>query len=168
MAAGAGFADATRALARFAGVARRFEFRGSANGVTFVDDYAHLPSEVRDALATARNGGWDRVIAVFQPHRYTRTAELGTAFGPAFADADVVVVTDVYGAGEPPVPGVTGRLVADAVQRAFPGRPVIYAPARSGLRQTVAGLLEPGDLCCTLGAGDLTTLPDELMSDPGW
>jgi UDP-N-acetylmuramate--alanine ligase len=168
MAAGAGFADATRALARFAGVARRFEFRGSANGVTFVDDYAHLPSEVRDALATARNGGWDRVIAVFQPHRYTRTAELGTAFGPAFADADVVVVTDVYGAGEPPVPGVTGRLVADAVQRAFPGRPVIYAPARSGLRQTVTGLLEPGDLCCTLGAGDLTTLPDELMSDPGW
>jgi UDP-N-acetylmuramate--alanine ligase len=168
LAAGAGFADATRALARFAGVARRFEFRGSANGVTFVDDYAHLPSEVRDALATARNGGWDRVVAVFQPHRYTRTAELGTAFGPAFADADVVVVTDVYGAGEAPVPGVTGRLVADAVLRAFPGRPVLYVPARSGLRRAVAGLLQPGDLCCTLGAGDLTTLPDELMSDPGW
>lgn len=168
LAAGATFADAARALARFAGVARRFEFRGASRGVTFVDDYAHLPSEVRDALATARNGEWDRVVAVFQPHRYTRTAELGAAFGPVFADADVVVVTDVYGAGEPPVPGVSGRLVADAVEAALPGRPVVYEPARAGLRRAVAGLLESGDLCCTLGAGDLTTLPDELMADPGW
>ncbi len=168
LAAGATFPDVTRALARFAGVARRFEFRGTANGVTFVDDYAHLPSEVCDALATARNGGWGRVVAVFQPHRYTRTAELGAGFGPAFGDADVVVVTDVYGAGEPPVPGVTGALVADAVRRALPDRPVVYTPARAELRRAVAGLLQPGDLCCTLGAGDLTTLPDELMSDPGW
>jgi UDP-N-acetylmuramate--alanine ligase len=168
LAAGATVADAARALSRFAGVARRFEFRGSAHGVTFVDDYAHLPSEVRDALATARNGGWDRVVAVFQPHRYTRTAELGADFGPAFADADVVVVTDVYGAGEAPVPGVSGRLVADAVERARPDRPVVYAASRAGLRTAVSGLLVPGDLCCTLGAGDLTTLPDELMSDPGW
>ena len=123
---------------------------------------------MRDALATARNGGWDRVVAVFQPHRYTRTAALGPAFGPAFADADVVVVTDVYGAGEPPEPGVSGRLVADAVAASLPDRTVVYLPARAGLRRAVAGLLEPGDLCCTLGAGDLTTLPDELMSDPDW
>ena len=168
MAAGATFTDVTRALARFAGVARRFEFRGTVNGVTFVDDYAHLPSEVRDALATARNGDWGRVVAVFQPHRYTRTAELGAAFGPVFGDADVVVVTDVYGAGEPPVPGVSGGVVADAVRRALPDRPVVYAPAWAELRRAVSGLLEPGDLCCTLGAGDLTTLPDELMADPGW
>ncbi len=168
LAAGATFADAGRALARFAGVARRFEFRGSSREVTFVDDYAHLPSEVRDALATARNGGWERVVAVFQPHRYTRTAALGSAFGPAFADADVVVVTDVYGAGEGPEPGVSGRLVADAVEASLPGRTVVYVPARAELRRAVAGLLEPGDLCCTLGAGDLTTLPDELMSDPDW
>ncbi len=168
LAAGATFPDVTRALARFAGVARRFEFRGTVNGVTFVDDYAHLPSEVRDALATARNGEWGRVVAVFQPHRYSRTAELGSSFGGAFGDADVVVVTDVYGAGEPPIPGVSGALVADAVRRAFPDQPVVYAPARAELRRAVARLLEPGDLCCTLGAGDLTTLPDELMSDPGW
>jgi UDP-N-acetylmuramate--alanine ligase len=166
--AGVSFDAAARALSRFAGVARRFEFRGAVNGVTFVDDYAHLPSEVRAALAAARNGDWRRIIAVFQPHRYSRTVELGTEFGQAFADADVVVVTDVYGAGEAPVPGISGRLVADAVQRSFPGMPVLYEPGRSDLRRTVADLLEAGDLCLTLGAGDLTSLPDELLSDPSW
>ncbi|HEY7917340.1 MAG TPA: UDP-N-acetylmuramate--L-alanine ligase [Acidimicrobiales bacterium] len=166
--AGVPFAAAARALARFAGVARRFEFRGTANGVTFVDDYAHLPSEVRAALAAARNGDWRRVVAVFQPHRYSRTAALWSEFGQAFADADLAVVTDVYGAGEPPVPGVSGQLVADAIRRSFPEIPVAYVSGRAALRRTVGDLLEAGDLCCTLGAGDLTSLPDELMSDPGW
>lgn len=168
LATGVPFATAARALARFAGVARRFEFRGAIGGVTFVDDYAHLPTEVRAALAAARNGGWQRVVAVFQPHRYTRTADLWADFGPVFADADVVVVTDVYGAGEAPVPGVSGRLVADAVRQSLPDMPVHYVPGRGDLSHAVAMLLEPGDLCCTLGAGDLTSLPDELMSDPGW
>jgi UDP-N-acetylmuramate--alanine ligase len=136
--------------------------------VTFVDDYAHLPSEVRAALAAARNGDWARVVAVFQPHRYSRTAELGTEFGRSFDDADLVVVTDVYGAGESPVPGVTGATVAEAVVAASPGKPVLYAPGRAELRRTVGEVLMAGDLCCTLGAGDLTSLPDELMSDPGW
>ena len=107
---------------------RRFEFRGEANGVTFVDDYAHLPFAVRAALATARTGGWSRVVAVFQPHRYSRTAELAEQFGTAFADADELVVTDIYGAGEPPVPGVSGRLVADAVRAQDPRLPVVYVP----------------------------------------
>jgi UDP-N-acetylmuramate--alanine ligase len=162
--AGAPFAAAVAALGRFAGAPRRFEFRGESGGVTFVDDYAHLPTEVRAALAAARAGGWRRVVAVFQPHRYTRTAALADAFGPAFADADAVVVTDVYGAGEPPVPGVSGKLVADAVARDNPSVPVLYAAARDELRRSVADLLEPGDLCLTLGAGDLTTLPDELAA----
>ncbi len=168
LAAGVPFEAAERALARFAGVARRFEFRGTVNGVTFVDDYAHLPSEVRAALAAARNGEWRRVVAVFQPHRYTRTAELGEEFGAAFGDADLTIVTDVYGAGEAPVPGVSGQTVADAVHRSFPDMPVIYVAGRADLRRTVAEILEDGDLCCTLGAGDLTSLPDELMTDPGW
>ncbi len=163
--AGADVATAARALARFAGVARRFEFRGESGGVTFVDDYAHLPSEIRATLAAARHGGWRRIVAVFQPHRYSRTAELGEAFGEAFGDADVVVVTDVYGAGEAPVPGVSGRLVADAVRRAHPAVEVHYEAGRAELRRTVAALLEPGDLCCTLGAGDLTALPDVLVRD---
>jgi UDP-N-acetylmuramate--alanine ligase len=168
LAAGVPFSRAADALARFAGVARRFEFRGEARGVTFVDDYAHLPSEVRAALAAARNGDWARVVAVFQPHRYSRTAVLGTEFGRSFDDADLVVVTDVYGAGESPVPGVTGATVAEAVVAASPGKPVLYAPGRAELRRTVGEVLMAGDLCCTLGAGDLTSLPDELMSDPGW
>ncbi len=166
--AGAPFSAAQAALARFAGVTRRFEFRGEANGVTFVDDYAHLPSEVRAALATARTGGWARVVAVFQPHRFSRTAALATAFGTAFAEADVVVVTDVYSAGERPVPGVSGRLVADAVRDQDPRLPVIYAAGWEELRLSRRIELRPGDLCLTLGAGDLTRLPDELLESPRW
>ena len=165
LAVGVPFESVARALARFAGVARRFEFRGTMDDVTFVDDYAHLPSEVRAALAAARNGGWPRVVAVFQPHRYSRTAELWAEFGRSFADADEVVITDVYGAGEAPVPGVSGQQVADAVRRALPGTPVHYIAGRAGLRSEVRALLRPGDLCLTLGAGDLTSLPDELLAD---
>ncbi|HEX3332919.1 MAG TPA: UDP-N-acetylmuramate--L-alanine ligase [Acidimicrobiales bacterium] len=166
--AGASFAAAQEALARFAGVTRRFEFRGEARGVTFVDDYAHLPTEVRAALATARTGGWSRVVAVFQPHRFSRTAALAAQFGDAFVDADEVIVTDVYSAGERPVPGVSGRLVADAIRAQDPRLPVTYAPGWEELRRAVASALRPGDLCLTLGAGDLTTLPDELLDTPQW
>jgi UDP-N-acetylmuramate--alanine ligase len=165
---GVPFDAAQAALARFAGVTRRFEFRGESAGVTFVDDYAHLPAEVRAALATARTGGWDRVVAVFQPHRFSRTAALATEFGTAFADADVLVVTDVYSAGERAVPGVSGRLVADAVRAQDPRLPVTYVAGWEELHQAVRAELRPGDLCITLGAGDLTTLPDELLESPSW
>ncbi len=165
---GVPMATVAAAMARFAGVPRRFEFRGEVNGVTFVDDYAHLPTEVRAALAAARAGGWERVIAVFQPHRYTRTAALHEEFGTAFHDADAVVVTDVYSAGEAPIPGVSGRLVVDAVTARDPGVPVSYAAGRDELLNRVGTLLRPGDLCCTLGAGDLTTLPDQLIAEPKW
>ena len=110
--AGAPFAAAESALARFAGVSRRFEFRGEANGVTFVDDYAHLPTECGPRCATgASAAGGPASLRSFQPHRFSRTAALADQFGTAFVDADVLVVTDVYGAGERPVPGVSGRLV---------------------------------------------------------
>jgi UDP-N-acetylmuramate--alanine ligase len=165
---GVSFAAAAAALARFTGVTRRFEFRGEANGVTFVDDYAHLPFAVQAALATARSGGWSRVVAVFQPHRYSRTAELAEQFGRAFSDADSLVVTDVYSAGEAPVPGVSGLLIADAVRAQDPRLPIVYAPTWEELHQAVSSRLRPGDLCLTLGAGDLTTLPDELLESPTW
>ncbi|MBK9181222.1 MAG: UDP-N-acetylmuramate--L-alanine ligase [Acidimicrobiales bacterium] len=154
---------ARRALAVFAGVGRRFERRGEAGGITFVDDYAHLPTEVAANVRAAREGGWRRVVCVFQPHRYSRTEALAEAFGPSFEGADLVVVTDVYGAGEAPQPGVTGRLVAEAVGASLPAVPVRYAPGRDELVAVLLDELREGDVCLTLGAGDLTTLPDELL-----
>jgi UDP-N-acetylmuramate--alanine ligase len=164
LAVGASFDDARRALARYGGVARRFEFRGARDGITFVDDYAHLPSEVRAALAAARDGGWARVVAVFQPHRYSRTAALWADFADAFVDADVLVVTDIYPAGEAPRPGVSGRLIVDGVLGRHPGSAVAYRPGHRELVAELRRTLAPGDLCITLGAGDLTGLPDELLS----
>ena len=113
------FEAVAHALSRYGGVARRFQFRGERGGVTFVDDYAHLPAEVRAALSAARDGGWRRVVAVFQPHRYSRTQALAADFAHAFTDADILVVTDVYPAGEAPRPGVSGKLVVNAVLGAF-------------------------------------------------
>ena len=164
MLAGAGFAGAAAGVRDFAGVGRRSQLRGQRDGVTYVDDYAHLPGEVAPTLAAAREGGWSRVVAVFQPHRYSRTEALGAGFADAFTDADVVVVTEIYAAGEPARPGVSGRLVADAVRDAHPGARVEWVPERSDLVAFLRRELRPGDLCLTLGAGDLTTLPDELLT----
>jgi UDP-N-acetylmuramate--alanine ligase len=165
---GATFADAVRAFARFAGVARRFELRGDAGGVRFVDDYAHLPTEVRAVLEAARRTGPERVVVVFQPHRYSRIGALGEQFADAFSDADVVIVTEIFAAGEEPRPGVTGRIVADAVAARHPEADVRYIAGREAVRRHLAGVLRPGDLCLTLGAGDLTSLPDEMLAAPGW
>jgi UDP-N-acetylmuramate--alanine ligase len=153
---------ARRALARFAGVARRFEFRGEAGGVTFVDDYAHLPGEVRVVVGAARGGGFERIICVFQPHRYSRVATLAHDFADAFEGADIVAVTDVYPAGETPRPGVSGKLVLDAIVRAHPGARAVYVPNRDDLVTYLRAILRPGDLCLTLAAGDLTNLAAEL------
>jgi UDP-N-acetylmuramate--alanine ligase len=150
------------ALERYAGVARRFQHRGEAGGVTFVDDYAHLPSEVAAALEAAREGEWGRVICVFQPHRYSRTASLWRDFADSFEGADVLGITDVYSAGEAPRPGVSGRLVLDAVLDAHPWHHVAYVPRRPDQVAWLRTVLRPGDLCLTLGAGDLTSLPDEV------
>ncbi len=155
--------QAVAGLGHYQGVARRFEWRGDRNEVTYVDDYGHLPGEVAAAVATGRAGGWKRVVAVFQPHRYSRTAALWADFADAFVDADVVVVTDVYPAGELPRAGVSGRLIADAVLAAHPGADVVYLPGRQEILEFLRPRLVPGDLCLTLGAGDLTTLPDQLL-----
>ncbi len=151
------------ALGRFAGVARRFERRGERNGVAFVDDYAHLPTEVAAAIAAARSGNWKRIVAVFQPHRYSRTASLWQDFADSFVGADQVVLTDIYAAGEIPQPGVSAELVLGAILDSHPKASVAYFPERADLRSYLSSSLRPGDLCLTLGAGDLTTLADELM-----
>lgn len=161
---GAPFDACASALARFAGVARRFEHRGEAGGVHFVDDYAHLPTEVAAAIAAAVDGGWGRVVCVFQPHRYSRTEALWRDFADAFDGADVVVVTDVYPSGEAPRPGVTGRLVVDAVLTAHPDLPVVYRPGLNDVVEWLTAELRPGDLCLTLGAGDLTTVPTRVLA----
>ncbi|MGY9073550.1 MAG: UDP-N-acetylmuramate--L-alanine ligase [Acidimicrobiales bacterium] len=159
--------DVVEALGRFAGVARRFEFRGELHGATLVDDYAHLPTEVAAAISAGRDGGWDRVVAVFQPHRFSRTAELWQDFADSFGDADEIVLTSIYPAGEAPQPGITGDLLAQAVLDAHPGAPVTYLPSRVDLRNHLLEMLRPGDLCLTMGAGDLTSLADELLGSVG-
>ena len=107
-------------------------------------------------------------MVVFQPHRYSRIAALGDQFADAFSAADVVIVTDIFAAGEQPRPGVTGRIVADAVGAGHPDLDVSYIAGREELRRHLAAVLRPGDLCLTLGAGDLTSLPDELLTAPAW
>jgi UDP-N-acetylmuramate--alanine ligase len=129
-----------------------------------VDDYAHNPPKVAAALAAARLGPWKRVVAVFQPHLYSRTRLFADEFGRVLAGgADLVVVTDVYAAREDPEPGVDGALVAGAARRARRDLGCVYEPDRAALAARVATLVEPGDLVLTLGAGDITTLADELV-----
>jgi UDP-N-acetylmuramate--alanine ligase len=149
-----------RALETYGGVARRYEARGEAGGVTFVDDYAHLPTEVRAALGAAQQGRHRRVVCVFQPHRYSRTEKLWSTFADAFEGADLLVLSDVYPSGEAPRPGIDGTLVLRAVLDAHPRQPVVYLPTLDDLATFVPRLLRSGDLCLSLGAGDLTTMPD--------
>ncbi len=149
---------ARAALARYAGVGRRFEWRGTKDGVTYIDDYAHNPGKVRATLAAAQHGQWGRIVAVFEPHRYSRTAAMWQDFADAFDGADAVVVTGLYAAGEEPLPGVSGRLVANAVSASHPALPVEYAESRTDLVAVLRRMLRPGDLCLTMGAGDVTTV----------
>ena len=162
---GAPFDAVARALSHYGGVARRFQFRGERGGVTFVDDYAHLPTEVRVALATARDGDWRRVICVFQPHRYSRTQALAPDFADAFVDADLLIVTDVYPAGEAPRPGVSGKLIVNAVLDAHAMARVAYFPRREPLVAYLRRALKAGDVCLALSAGDLTAVTHELLHD---
>ncbi len=149
------------ALAEFRGVGRRFERLGDAGGVTLVDDYAHHPTELVATLEAARQAfPGRRLVAVFQPHLFSRTQAHGAAMGRALAAADVAVVTEVYAAREKPVPGVSGALVVEAARAA--GADVHFAPVRSAVGELVRTLLVPGDVLLTLGAGDITRLGPEL------
>jgi UDP-N-acetylmuramate--alanine ligase len=156
--ASAGFdpVDAARALRDFAGVRRRYEVRARVEGVTIVDDYAHHPTEVEATIRAASLGGAGRVVAVFQPHRYTRTADLGPEFGGPLATADEVIVTDVYSAGEEPIIGVSGRLVARAAEAA--GARVRYVPRLVDVPDVLAGIAAENDTILLMGAGDITSL----------
>ena len=152
-------------LRSFAGVERRFSIRGTTGGVTVVDDYAHNPRKVSAALAAAREAyPGHRVVALFQPHLYLRTQQLGDRFGTSFDDADIVVVTDVYGAREEPLPGVSGRIVSDAIKKHRPGANVLYVPRLEEAAGIVAGLVREDDVVMTLGAGDVTTAAARILA----
>ena len=155
--------SALEALAAFRGVGRRFEVVGSAAAVTVVDDYAHHPTEIAATIEGARQAyPGRRLVAVFQPHLFSRTALHGAAMGRSLAEADVVVVTDVYAARESPIEGVTGAMVADAARLA--GAQVHWVADRKALVAEVASLVRTGDVVLTLGAGDVTAAGRELLA----
>ena len=151
---------AASGLADFRGVGRRWEHRGTVSGVMMIDDYAHHPTEVAATISAADGVVPGRVWAVFQPHLYSRTERFQAEFGRALSMADVVVVTDVYGSREEPVPGVTGSLVATAAEEN--GAIVHYVQHKSELAEFLSSKVESGDLVLTMGAGDITLLPTEL------
>jgi UDP-N-acetylmuramate--alanine ligase len=152
-------------LREFHGAERRFDVRGEPNGILVVDDYGHHPTEIAAVLAAARSLN-RRLIVAFQPHRFTRTAQLRDAFGPALASADHVVLTDIYAAGEDPIPGVTLTALADAVRTSVHA-PVDVAPRLDDVVDTIARIARPGDLVITLGAGSIGSIPDRLIDALG-
>jgi UDP-N-acetylmuramate--alanine ligase len=158
---GVPFARITDALAGFTGAERRYQVRDAVAGVTVVDDYGHHPTEIAAVLRTARESDPERVVAVFQPHRYSRTRDLFDQFGPALAQADVVVLTDIYPAGEAPIAGVSVDALAAAV-RAHVGN-VVVVPSVADVPGEVVGMVQPGDLVLTLGAGSIGQVPDEIV-----
>lgn len=160
---GVALPEAVAGVEAFTGTRRRFEARGQADGVRVFDDYAHNPSKVTAAVATGRQAaGAGRLVVVFQPHLFSRTRDFAKQFGEALGAADEVVVMDVYAAREDPVLGVSGALVADAVP--LPAEQVAFVPSWGATAQVVADRLRPGDLLVTIGAGDITILPDEVLA----
>jgi UDP-N-acetylmuramate--alanine ligase len=155
---------AARALARFSGVQRRYQLVDQVSGIRLVDDYAHHPSEVRTTLKTAALEKPARIVCLFQPHRFSRTAALWKEFGEALLGADTLIVTDVYSAGEDPLPGVNGKLIVNALLEADPSKQVVYVPQRSMLGQAAARLIRPGDLVITMGAGDISQCAGEISA----
>ncbi len=155
-----------KALREFGGVQRRFTIRGEAKGITVVDDYGHHPAEVKATLAGARQAFGRRIVVAFQPHRYTRTHDLFEDFCAAFNDADVVFLTNIYAAGEEPLPGVTSAKLVEAVRSH--GHPdVTLVERRADLASAMMSRLEAGDIVITLGAGDITNTGPELLAALG-
>ncbi|HUC76467.1 MAG TPA: UDP-N-acetylmuramate--L-alanine ligase, partial [Vicinamibacterales bacterium] len=156
------FERVAEGLRAFRGAERRFEVHGEPNGILVVDDYGHHPTEIAAVLAAARTLNRRRIIVVFQPHRFTRTEQLMTAFGPALAPADHVVLTDIYPAGEDPIPGITLGTLVQAIRRDVRG-PIEVVPALEDVVTAVAHTARPGDVVITLGAGSIGTLPERIV-----
>ncbi|MEO8190786.1 MAG: UDP-N-acetylmuramate--L-alanine ligase [Acidobacteriota bacterium] len=158
------FPTIARALSEFTGVVRRFETKGERGGVLVVDDYAHHPTEIAATLASARQVYPDRrLVALFQPHLYSRTRDFSGEFGRVLTASDLAIVTDVYPSREQPLPGVSGQLVADAA-RSHGHSDVVYVPVKKELVAELERLLKPGDLLLTMGAGDIVKFGEEYLA----
>jgi UDP-N-acetylmuramate--alanine ligase len=170
---GIGWTTIRDALLGFSGVTRRFQLLGEASGVSVVDDYAHHPTEIEAAISTARSAyPQARLVVVFQPHLYTRTRDFTKEFGRALSAADVVWVTGIYPAREPPIPGVDGELVAQAVRATGGGRdggpPEVHVHSDlPSLADELSRYLRTGDLCLTVGAGSIETVAPEVLAKLG-
>lgn len=158
--------DALKAIHSFHGVSRRFEKVGEINDIVIYDDYAHHPTEVKSTLEAAATLD-RRIIAIFQPHRYSRTQQLGAQFGGSFGAADVVIITELYSAFEEPIEGVSGHIVFDAVRQMNPDKKVLFAPDLAAAGSMAIDIAQSNDAIFTIGAGDITKLARELLEKVG-
>ena len=158
------FADIAHHLGQFSGADRRFQLKGEAGGVMVVDDYGHHPTEIRATLSAAREGWKRRTVVVFQPHRYTRVAALMEEFARSFYQADVLIVTEIYRAGEEPIPGVSGATLAEAVTQ-HGHKETVHARDLAEAGQMVRARVQPGDLLITLGAGDVWKVGEQFLRE---
>jgi UDP-N-acetylmuramate--alanine ligase len=149
-------------LAKFAGVSRRFDIKGVVNEITVVDDYGHHPAEIRATLEAARGCKFNRLLVLFQPHRYTRTQHLWNEFSRAFNQADVLVLTDIYAASETPIPGVTSEALADAIREAGHKNVHYFRSMQDGIEYLLKQA-HPGDAILTIGAGNVNRASNEFV-----
>ena len=167
---GVTFDDAVAVASQFGGVERRFEEHGVVRGAVLIDDYAHLPAEI-NAVVHAAAGHPQRtgkVIAVFQPNRFHRIAQMAHEYADCFQQADVVIVTDIYASGTTPIPGVTGQRVVEAITSSHPDAEVVWAPERDDVVTSVLQHLAPGDVCISMGCGDISQLPSQITYHFSW
>ncbi len=160
---GISFTDIRAALSHFRGAKRRFQTKGIVHDIWVVDDYAHHPTEINATLTAARDMGTHRVICLFQPHRYSRTKLLLEQFGSAFLQADILIITDIYGADEDPMPGVTGKLIVDKIKEQT-GKEAIYIPHKEDIIPFLQAHVQPFDLVLTMGAGDIYKVGEAYIS----
>ena len=156
----------TLGLRQFGGVKRRFEIKGESKGIMVVDDYAHHPTEIEATLKAARDGWNRRIIAVFQPHLYSRTRDFAEEFGKAFFNCDILIVTDIYAAREEPIPGISGELVSQTAKR-YGHRQVHYKAETEEILPFLMSLLKNGDMVITMGAGDIYKTAEQLLKALG-
>jgi len=162
MTVGLSFQQIAEGIAVFRGVKRRFQTKGRVDGIWVVDDYAHHPTEIATTLKAARGVAPKRLVCAFQPHRYTRTKFLAKEFGGAFGDADILILTDIYSAGEEPIAGISGELIKEEVERQT-GKKVMYIPDKANVARYLAEIVESGDLVMTMGAGNIYLAGEELV-----